>query len=77
MVRSLLGRALGVKPGEIITVVIGGDDIRVLRGRGEANPAVRDFVLDAVVFHPEANRFQLRSSHPIWGTGAQIRIREE
>jgi len=72
---SLLGKALGLRAGEVLTVLEQGGEIVVMRGGGEANESVREAVLNGVAYNPDMSRWQLRPGASIARTGAQVRIR--
>lgn len=72
---SLLGNALGLRSGEVLTVLEQGGEIVVLRGGGEADGRVREAVLNGVAYNADMDRWQLQPGASIARTGAQVRIR--
>jgi hypothetical protein len=74
MYRSLSAKALGLRQGEVFTVLMKGGTVTVLRGSGEANPMVAAAVVDAVAYTPEG---QLRVRHDslVYRAGCQVRIK--
>ena len=74
MYRSLSAKALGLRQGEVLTVLEEGGSYTVRRNGGEANDMIRDAVLGAVAFTPDGQP-RIRKDSVVYRAGVQIRLR--
>jgi hypothetical protein len=72
--RNPTGKALGIKPGEVLTAEHTGGSWVVRRGNGRANPAVEQAVVNSLSYSPDLDRYI--PVGPITNTGAVIRVRQ-